>query len=131
MNKNVFFLVGLLALAACATVEPVWRTIPESGFPYKKAWPIIVSTISNKFDIATIDANSGYLRTDWKTKKDMFGTPKTRTRMAVRTESKQPLKFSFRAEVESWNAFSESWTPKGNDPTIESDIQEEFASRLK
>jgi hypothetical protein len=131
MIKRTLIAVSFLWLAGCATVEPVWKTIPEAAISYRKAWPIIVSTISDKFDIVTVDANSGYLRTDWKVKKDFLGTPESRVRMAVRTESKEPLKFNFRAEFEKWNSWTQAWTPSGNDSRIESEIQEEFSARLK
>ena len=131
--KNIFNLLisCCLLFVGCATIAPVWKTIPETNYSYEKAWPIIVNSVSDKFDIETIDANSGYLRTTWKVKKDWTGTPDTRTRVVVRTETKNPLKFSFRAEVEGYNTFLEEWQAKGNDEKIESEMQMDFSSRFK
>ena len=124
--------VFIVFLSACATMEPTWKTIPETTYSYDKAWPLIVNAVSDKFDIETIDANSGYLRTAWKTKNDFLGKPETRTRVVVKTESKSPLKFSFRAEKQNWDSvFTNSWVAKGNDTTIENDVQTEWQSRMK
>jgi hypothetical protein len=73
-----------LALAACSLFavdvpkplksrfvvgDPVWREIPVRDAlrtQYEKCWQTAVSTIlDNSFDIATMDKDSGYIRTTW------------------------------------------------------------------
>jgi hypothetical protein len=49
--------------------DPVWRELPvRSDFQsqYNKCWQTAVNTVlENNFDIATMDKESGYLRTTW------------------------------------------------------------------
>jgi hypothetical protein len=49
--------------------DPVWREIPirpDLENQYDKCWQVAVSTIvDNNFDIATMDKDSGYIRTTW------------------------------------------------------------------
>ena len=49
--------------------DPVWREIPlrnDLHGQYDKCWQTAVSTIlDNDFDIATMDKDSGYIRTTW------------------------------------------------------------------
>ena len=49
--------------------DPVWRELPVRGDfqnQYEKCWQTSVATIlENNFDIATMDKDSGYIRTTW------------------------------------------------------------------
>src|SRR5712691_10104656 len=49
--------------------DPVWREIPlrnDLHGQYEKCWQTAVSTVlDNAFDIATMDKDSGYIRTTW------------------------------------------------------------------
>jgi hypothetical protein len=49
--------------------DPVWREIPvrdDLRILPEKCWQVAVSTIlDNSFDIATMDKDSGYIRTTW------------------------------------------------------------------
>lgn len=49
--------------------DPVWRELPirkEFQNHYEKSWQTAVNTVlENNFDIATMDKESGYLRTTW------------------------------------------------------------------
>jgi hypothetical protein len=49
--------------------DPVWRETPirdELRAQHEKCWQVAVSTIlDNSFDIATMDKDSGYIRTTW------------------------------------------------------------------
>jgi len=49
--------------------DPVWREIPirdDLRGQYEKCWQSAVSTVlDNGFDIATMDKDSGYVRTTW------------------------------------------------------------------
>jgi hypothetical protein len=87
MNKRMagrILLVGALLLAACSlfaadvpkplrarfvTGDAVWRELPvreELQGQYDKCWQTMINTIlENNFDIATMDKESGYIRTTW------------------------------------------------------------------
>jgi hypothetical protein len=83
MNKKVLSVLGLallLTIVLFAGVpkamtsrfvisDPVWREIPiKMGLQteYEKIWQTGVSTIlENNFDIATMEKESGYIRTTW------------------------------------------------------------------
>lgn len=87
MNKRMagcILLVGALLLIACSlfaanvpkplrarfvTGDAVWRELPvreELQGQYDKCWQTTINTIlENNFDIATMDKESGYLRTTW------------------------------------------------------------------
>jgi uncharacterized lipoprotein len=49
--------------------DPVWRELPvRDGLhnSYDKLWELAVNTVlENNFDIATMDRDSGYVRTAW------------------------------------------------------------------
>jgi len=49
--------------------DPVWRELPvrdDLRNQYEKSWQTAVATIlENNFDIATMDKDSGYIRTTW------------------------------------------------------------------
>jgi hypothetical protein len=55
--------------ARFVTGDPVWRELPvreDLRNQYEKCWQTAVSTIlENNFDIATMDKDSGYVRTTW------------------------------------------------------------------
>lgn len=87
MNKNSrrsVVLICALVLAACSlyaadvpkplksrfvTGDAVWRELPvrdELQTQYDKCWQTTLNTIlENNFDIATMDKESGYIRTTW------------------------------------------------------------------
>jgi hypothetical protein len=55
--------------ARFVTGDPVWRELPvreELQNQYDKCWQTAINTIlENNFDIATMDKESGYIRTTW------------------------------------------------------------------
>jgi hypothetical protein len=87
MNKKVkgcVFLVTVILIATCIlyaanvpkplrerfiTGDAVWRELPvrdELQSQYDKCWETTINTIlENNFDIATMDKESGYIRTTW------------------------------------------------------------------
>lgn len=83
MNRKAMWILSLsllLTIALFAAVpkalesrfvisDPVWREIPIKTAlhtDYEKIWQIGVSTIlENNFDIATMEKESGYIRTTW------------------------------------------------------------------
>ena len=83
-SRRCLALSCTLALAACSLFaadipkplksrfvvgDPVWREIPirdNLRTQPEKCWQVAVSTIlDNNFDIATMDKDSGYIRTTW------------------------------------------------------------------
>ena len=76
----LFFLLVLTAVSLAADVpkpfksrfvigDPVWRELPvrdDLQTQYDKVWQTAIATIlENNFDIATMDKDSGYVRTTW------------------------------------------------------------------
>ena len=56
-----------LFLLNCASTPIRWVSTPEySDLDYDKAWQVIVSTITEDFEIDVIEKDSGYLMTAWK-----------------------------------------------------------------
>ena len=49
--------------------DPMWRELPvrtDLQSQYEKSWQTVIGTIlENNFDIATMDKDSGYIRTTW------------------------------------------------------------------
>jgi hypothetical protein len=83
-TAGYIILAGALLLVACSlfaanvpkplrarfvTGDAVWRELPvreELQGQYDKCWQTTINTIlENNFDIATMDKESGYLRTTW------------------------------------------------------------------
>ncbi|HAV43291.1 TPA: hypothetical protein DCX15_04675, partial [bacterium] len=111
--------------------EAAWKSIPETNYPYGKAWPLIVFTISEKFDLAVIDEGSGYLRSAWKVKKNWLGKDETRTQVTVRVESKEPLRIRIRAKKQKWAVLIDNWQDAGNDKALENELITELQTRLR
>lgn len=87
MNRKVWgcvLCVSVILLASCflyaadvpkplrarfITGDAVWRELPvrdEMQMQYEKCWQTTINTVlENNFDIATMDKESGYLRTTW------------------------------------------------------------------
>jgi len=84
MNKRIAVSILLIFVVACSlfaanvpkplrarfvTGDAVWRELPvrdELQSQYDKCWQTTINTIlENNFDIATMDKESGYLRTTW------------------------------------------------------------------
>jgi hypothetical protein len=132
MVKISIAILGLIMfiVSGCATVpEATWKTVPAAEIAYDRAWGIVVNTVSQNFEIETVDANSGYLRTAWKVTDTALGTPIERARVTVRVEERTPFKVKVKVEkqMQEWG----SWVDKGNHPKLESEIMSELAGRLK
>ena len=87
MNRRVWgcvILASVILVASCflyaadvpkplrarfVTGDAVWRELPvrdEMQMQYEKCWQTTINTVlENNFDIATMDKESGYLRTTW------------------------------------------------------------------
>ncbi|PKN01892.1 MAG: hypothetical protein CVU77_02865 [Elusimicrobia bacterium HGW-Elusimicrobia-1] len=135
--KKVFTPLVLLILVGfigCATA-PVWRPLfpPEYKVSkdFDKVWPKIVAAISEDFDIAILEKESGYLQTNWKEKRGFLGAKETRTRVSVRTQKKTaPLEIDVRAEKQGWESWTEQWIDKGNDVDLEEKVRNAVARKL-
>ncbi len=125
-------LLAFLSTDCVATKEATWKAIPEiTETEYEEAWSIIVGAVSEKFDLAVVDGNSGYLRSAWKVKKGFFGDKESQSRAVVRVVSRKPFKIKLKVEKQTWNGFTEDWQDVGNDEKFESQLLEELQARLK
>jgi hypothetical protein len=120
-----------VVLAGCGGAEARWKTVPESSMEYDAAWNVIVNTVTQHFDLETVDAQSGYLKSGWKVEKTFLGMDKARRRCHVRVEQRAPLKIKVKVELEKWNSWTESWQGKGNDSKIEDEVLTELSGRLR
>jgi LEA14-like dessication related protein len=121
-----------LLLLGCASVEAVWKTLPEvKQTSYENAWSVVVGCVSEKFDLEVTDSGSGYLRSAWKVNKDFLGQNQERTRITVRIESREPLKIKLKAERQTFSSWTHDWVDAGNNEKIEKQILEELSARLK
>jgi hypothetical protein len=145
--KRVFLILSLI-LSACATPrEATWKTLPESNIPYDKAWTIVVNTVSEYFtDLETIDGQSGYLRSGWKTTDTCWlglykggKVPCKRARVIVRVEERTPFKVKVRVEQEEVSKTGTyfilgsgvKWVSTGNDENLEREIMDTLMGRLR
>ena len=130
MKKALFLF--LLFIIGCTAKEATWRALPEiRQTEYENAWSIIVGAVSEKYELEVIDANSGYLRSSWKEKKDWLGTKEYRTRVVVRVVSREPLKVKLKVEKQTWNSWTNDWLDAGNEEEFQSQLLEELEARLK
>ncbi len=142
-NQRIFLLVKacsvLLFLSACATArDATWKTLPETNIPYERAWTIVVNTVSEYFtDLETIDGQSGYLRSGWKTVDTSWWglsyggkVPTARARIIVRVEERSPFKVKIRVERQERSQFRD-WYEAGNDEKMEREIMDTLMGRLR
>jgi hypothetical protein len=126
---------GILALtvSACVTArDAAWKTVPEVAMPYDRAWSIVTNAVTQRFDLETSDAQSGYLRTEWKvTGKDILGGPIKKSRVIVRVEERNPFRVKVKAEKQELNVLTDEWVVSGNDDTVEGEIMGELQGRLR
>lgn len=128
----IFALLISIFLVGCAGIPATWKALPEiKETEYEEAWSIIVGAVSEKFDLAVVDGNSGYLRSAWKVKKGFFGDKESQSRAVVRVVSRKPFKIKLKVEKQTWNGFTEDWQDAGNDEKFESQLLEELQARLK
>lgn len=130
-------MVALVALAltltACVTArEAAWKTVPDVAMPYDRAWSIVTNAVTQRFDLETSDAQSGYLRTEWKvTGKDILNAPIKKSRVIVRVEERSPFRVKVKAEKQELDVLTDEWVVTGNDETIEGEIMGELQGRLR
>jgi hypothetical protein len=127
--------IGMLALtvAGCVSArDAAWKTVPDVAIPYERAWSIVTNAVTQRFDLETSDAQSGYLRTEWKvTGKDFLNTPIKKSRVIVRVEERSPFRVKVKAEKQELNALTDEWVVTGNDEAVEGEIMGELQGRLR
>ena len=124
--------LGLSVSACVAAHDATWKTVPDVTMAYDRAWSIVTNAVTQRFDLETSDAQSGYLRTEWKvTGKDLLGGPIKKSRVVVRVEERSPFRVKVKAEKQELNALTDEWVITGNDNTVEGDIMGELQGRLK
>jgi hypothetical protein len=123
----------VVTIAACVTArDAVWKTVPDVSMPYERAWSIVTNAVTQRFDLETSDAQSGYLRTEWKvTGKDLLNMPMKKSRVIVRVEERSPFRVKVKAEKQELNALTDEWVVTGNDETVEGEIMGELQGRLR
>jgi hypothetical protein len=120
-----------LILSACvAARDAKWKTVPEVNMPYDKAWGIVVNAITQHFDLEISDAQSGYLRSEWKITERVWGRDILKARVSVRIENKKPFRVKVKVEKQEIDFF-DVWITTGNDETMENEILEELSGRLR
>ena len=129
MKKALILALSLACLGCVSPVASVWKTVPQASLPYDKAWNITVNAVSQQFEIETIDAQSGYLKSAWKVTDSFLGDAMSRSRCVARVESREP--FQVKVMVEQQINDGSSWVQKGNDSARETEILRELESRLR
>ena len=124
-------LTGVVS-ACVAAHEATWKTVPDVTMPYDRAWSIVTNAVTQRFDLETSDAQSGYLRTEWKvTGKDILGAAIKKSRVIVRVEERSPFRVKVKAEKQELNVLTDEWIVSGNDDTVEGEIMGELQGRLR
>lgn len=136
MKKYVALVVVLLLfLVNCASTPIRWVSTPEySDLDYDKAWQVIVSTITEDFEIDVIEKDSGYLMTAWKSVsatmgEQLEGYEKAGIRVTCKVEKRDP--FRLKLKVQRGVLDAGSWQPKSGDEKWEQELLEEIKLRLK
>jgi len=141
MKRIAFLLCLTVTLYACAAgLEATWKTVPETNISPARAWTIVVNTVSESFELETIDGQSGYLKSGWKTTDTCWGglvsggmIPCEKSRVIVRVEDRIPFKVKVKVEKQTanpWTSYS-VWAPNGNNERLEREIMETLQGRLK
>jgi hypothetical protein len=124
----------VFTVSACmAAHDATWKTVPDVTMAYDRAWSIVTNAVTQRFDLETSDAQSGYLRTEWKvTGKDVFGVVAIKkSRVIVRVEERSPFRVKVKAEKQELNTLTDEWVITGNDETVEGEIMGELQGRLR
>lgn len=128
-------LLLFLFLINCASTPIRWVSTPEySDLDYDKAWQIVVSTITEDFEIDVIEKDSGYLLTAWKSvgltlSEQLEGWEKAGVKVTCKVEKREP--FKLKLKVQRGTIEGGTWTPKSGDEKLESELLEQIKLRLK
>jgi len=139
MKRVIACLIPIFVLACATSKEARWRVVPEVDVPYEKAWQVVVNTVSERFEIQTVDSQIGYLKTEWKVTDTCWAglgygaeVPCKRERVVVRVLQKRPFRVKLKVEKSESTVLShyQSWILKGNDEQMERQLVEELSVRL-
>lgn len=136
MKKYIALAIVLvLYLTNCASAPIRWVSTPEySDLDYDRAWQIVVSTITEDFDVDVIEKESGYLMTVWKSvtpsvSEQLQGYEKVGVRVTCKVEKREPFKLKLRVQRAILDAGT--WIPKSGDEKWEKELLEKIKLRLK
>ena len=123
--------------ASCAAGTPVrWVSTPAYEADYDKAWQLVIGIISEDFDIATVERDSGYVRTAWKkdslsTAEAVFGGyQRAAVRITCKVESRKPFKLKVKAERGAAKAGEGGYPHREAKVGLEKDILARLKGRL-
>jgi hypothetical protein len=119
----------------CATAPIRWVSTPEyPDMDYDRAWQIIVSTITEDFEIDVIEKDSGYLMTAWKTvsmtgKEFLSDWNNAGVKVICKVENRDP--FKLKIKVQRGTTQGGTWVAKSGDEKLEAELFEQIKLRLK
>jgi hypothetical protein len=112
--------------------------------PFEKAWPVLVSTVTDKYPIETSDPVAGYVRSGWIVLDTCwFGLlgggrqPCLQARSEIRIVQKEPLQIQIRVNLLKKPPpippayLSRDWISAGNHLKLEEELRAEFVRRLE
>jgi len=135
----IVFFALLLSACAPASHEAEWQVVPKIDMSYDKAWPVVVRVITDRFGLEVVDAQSGYLRSEWKVTDSCWGglaaggmVPCKRARVVIRVENKSPFIIKVKAEKSAGVPLSNynRWVTQGNDKKMEQEVLENLHKQL-
>lgn len=140
--------LGLLALTLAGCARPIpaqWQAVPLlPAVPFEKAWPVLVSTVTDKYPIETSDPVAGYIRSGWIVLDTCwFGLlgggrqPCLQARSEIRIVQKEPLQIQIRVNLLKKPPpippayLSRDWISAGNHLKLEAELRTEFVRRIE
>lgn len=138
--------LGLLALTLAGCARPIpaqWQAVPPlPAVPFEKAWPVLVSTVTDKYPIETSDPVAGYIRSGWIVLDTCWHglfaggrQPCLQARSEVRVLRKDPLQLQVRVNLlkkpSPVMGVQRDWISAGNHPKMEEELRAEFVRRIE
>jgi hypothetical protein len=136
MNRclKLFSFVLFLGLLGCATTEgKLSLSIPESSFPYDRAWQAALEGARNYYPrVAIEDKETGFFQTAWNERKDglLLGAPVKRTRLIGRVTNRAPFRLQLTLEEEAFSMEQGRWLPEPPDEKFLKEIAQNMRQRL-
>jgi len=142
MKRLALFLFLIVGICGCATTtrEATWKTVPEVDMSYDRAWSIVVNAIGERFDLETVDAQSGYLRSGWKVTDTCLAglglggyVPCQKSRVIARVEERNPFKVKIKVEKKEAKAYGgyNQWFDAGNNEQMGREVLQDLSGRLR
>lgn len=146
MISRVVVISLLFFITSCATVpvtQTSWKTSPAINTAYEKGWSTLVSVVSDFSELETLEPQSGYLKSNWKTTDTCWAgiayggsVPCKKERVIAKIESRNPFVVKINVEVETKDMtatwfYVDKWVSNGSNVQIENKIMEAFLSRIK